>query len=146
MHVSHLLLPLLALPAALVLAARPTSTHGWLSRGCWIDAPNRLLSAVILSDSGMTIERCLARCNSYRFGLVENADQCFCGDILSGGREVALSECNMPCKGDSTQMCGGTWRSNLYEKGPGAWCVGAAADGVGALGLGGSGLVAQGEL
>ena len=30
------------------------------------------------------------------------------------------SECSMPCAGDSSQKCGGSWKMNIYQKAPGS--------------------------
>jgi len=48
---------------------------------------------------------------------VEFGNQCFCGDFLNPAAkstQVADSDCNMPCAGNSSQTCGGSDRMNLY--------------------------------
>ena len=42
--------------------------------------------------------------------------QCFCGDSYGnqGGR-VDDSECNLPCNGDLSEMCGGDVRNSIYK-------------------------------
>ena len=43
--------------------------------------------------------------------------QCFCGNNEpSSDFRVSNSECNLPCSGDETQMCGNGCRSNIYGK------------------------------
>ncbi|KAF8853197.1 hypothetical protein BDZ45DRAFT_748815 [Acephala macrosclerotiorum] len=69
----------------------------------------------------MTIELCAATCiGSIYFG-VEYASQCFCGnDIVTTGppQYVGLlatdGRCNMPCTGNSTEICGGAGGLNVY--------------------------------
>ena len=43
--------------------------------------------------------------------------QCYCGnEFHGGGGEIQdASKCNMPCKGDATEMCGGPWYLNVYK-------------------------------
>ncbi len=53
------------------------------------------------------------------YAAVQNWDQCFCGDSYGGQGEAPESDCNQPCKGDSSQMCGGAWRNSVYQTGKG---------------------------
>ncbi|KAH0609682.1 uncharacterized protein H6S33_013168 [Morchella sextelata] len=124
MHVSVLLL----LSLTTVATARTRASWAWSSLGCFVDrdVPNRLLGSVIMTDAyEQTVERCLARCSAYNYALVENGRECFCGSTINNGTSAAMSECNFKCPGDSTEVCGGVWRGEIYEKGPSAWCVGA---------------------
>ena len=40
--------------------------------------------------------------------------ECWCGDSVAEDRVTADSECNNPCPGDSSQICGGFWRINVF--------------------------------
>ena len=46
---------------------------------------------------------------------VQNGDSCYCGNDDSKFIPVAKEECNQPCSGDETQICGAMWRLNVYE-------------------------------
>jgi glucan endo-1,3-alpha-glucosidase len=50
------------------------------------------------------------------------ANECYCSNTIStangGGQVHPLSECDMPCAGDSTQKCGASYRLTLYTKTP----------------------------
>ena len=45
----------------------------------------------------------------------------YCGDSLTNngatGSVISSSNCNVPCSGDSSQMCGAGWILSVYAKG-----------------------------
>ena len=41
--------------------------------------------------------------------------ECHCGSNYLAGRVVDESQCTMPCSGNSSQICGDTFRVNIYE-------------------------------
>lgn len=44
----------------------------WNALGCWIDpAGTRLLTTVKYYDDALTIEKCLTRCEGYKYAMVE---------------------------------------------------------------------------
>ena len=67
--------------------------------------------------------RCADKCSDGGFsyyGLVWG-NQCSCGNDI-GGEQVGDSECNTPCVGDNSQMCGGDGEANptvIYQIGDG---------------------------
>ena len=67
----------------------------------------------------ITPELCIEECEAKDFTVagVQSASQCFCGDLQEPAQEVLASECNRACPGDENQMCGGSWRMNLYSTG-----------------------------
>ena len=66
----------------------------------------------------MTVELCQNMCarKGYVFAGVQFFDECFCGNNLPPVKKPE-SECNAPCKGDISQMCGGRLRNSVYETG-----------------------------
>lgn len=97
---------------------------GWTSYGCWTDnAGARTLSAASYTNTtGMTVESCLSFCssgsNSYIYGGVEYAQECYCGNYLaSGASNVSMSECDMTCTGNASEFCGAGDRLNIYWSG-----------------------------
>ena len=42
--------------------------------------------------------------------------ECWCGDSAPEDRVTADSECNNPCPGDPSQICGGFWRINVFRE------------------------------
>lgn len=46
---------------------------------------------------------------------IEFGQECYCGVVLGNGTTpLASTSCNMPCKGDSTETCGGRNALNIY--------------------------------
>jgi len=43
--------------------------------------------------------------------------ECFCGNQLEGSQIVLPEQCNVPCAGNSAQICGAGDRLNVYEYG-----------------------------
>jgi len=46
---------------------------------------------------------------------VQNGSECFCGN--SYDRLGTANNCNRPCSGNSTQICGGPWALSVYYTG-----------------------------
>lgn len=105
--------------------ARPLPTgipDGWDYYGCWVDNINgRILTYQAPDDPGLTIESCIAHCDDrgYTIAAPQYHTQCFCGNEIINGGEVAESdsECNTPCGGNSAQSCGGPNRMSVFSQG-----------------------------
>ena len=57
-------------------------------------------------------------CNDqgFLFAGVQTGHECWCGnDAPPEDRIVDMAECDGSCPGDSTQICGGVWRMNVYR-------------------------------
>lgn len=79
------------------------------------------LAGYSFTSNSMTVDLCVSTCVSHGFSIagVEFGSECYCGNSFvgqsSGGGTVAPeSECNMPCAGDSSQICGAGWRLSAY--------------------------------
>lgn len=50
---------------------------------------------------------------------VEYSSECYCGTTIQSSGQLAADtptqKCNMPCSGDSSEICGGSDRLNLYQ-------------------------------
>ena len=98
----------------------PGGGHKYL--GCYKDqgAPTGLsgrdLAGYMFNDAGMTTRMCVATCaqKGFRYAATQYGSYCFCdrGDIGSFG---PASNCDMPCAGNSNEMCGGRWANSVYE-------------------------------
>jgi hypothetical protein len=102
-------------------SATPSGTP-YQALGCYTDhhADRTLHSASTNSDS-MSVEYCANFCSRYLYFGVEYKTQCYCGDSIASTGVLALSSnCNTPCQGDSSEICGGSWRLNMYEFGAGS--------------------------
>lgn len=104
------------------LTVPTTLPNTWTSQGCVTDSVGaRTLGGASYTDgAGMTIESCIAFCDSksFTFSGVEYSDQCYCGNsILNGAVNATESDCNMPCAGDSAEPCGAANRLNVFWNG-----------------------------
>lgn len=81
------------------------------------DVDDRTLPTGVGVDGDMTVPACLAACQADNFPLagLEFATQCFCGTAIGGTGAPATSGCNMVCQGNSSTLCGGADRLNLYN-------------------------------
>ena len=74
------------------------------------------------SRSDMTPQLCQRLCTGYHYAGVQWYSECWCGDILSRFDLRPDSECDTPCSGDSSQMCGGSWHNSIYFVPPNLGC------------------------
>ncbi|THG96101.1 hypothetical protein EW026_g5677 [Hermanssonia centrifuga] len=90
----------------------------WESLGCYNDSGPRTLTFGATTDGPNTIESCTDACFNAGYPLAgaEFADQCFCGlGFSNDGGPANLTDCNMPCSGNSSEFCGGPNRLNVYN-------------------------------
>jgi hypothetical protein len=67
----------------------------------------------------MTTVVCSALCKGFKFFGMEAGGQCFCGnDYGNQGGKVPESDCNVPCPGDASIMCGSSNRNSIYAQPP----------------------------
>lgn len=99
-------------------SATSTSSNGWTYLGCYIDAlnPRTLPYGAPAITSGMTVEGCEQECaaSNYSYAGVEYGNECWCGNTMPP-TAASASDCNMPCKGNSAEMCGAGARFNVYK-------------------------------
>ncbi|KAJ7093925.1 WSC domain-containing protein [Mycena belliarum] len=101
----------------------PVLPSGWSYTGCVKEPTNgRALTSYSFTDPGMTIDKCVATCNTKGFLIAgaEYANECYCGDAFqntaSGGGASAPNDCTMACAGsESTQKCGSGGRLSIYS-------------------------------
>ncbi|KAM3075160.1 hypothetical protein ACMFMF_005839 [Clarireedia jacksonii] len=94
---------------------------GWIYDGCWVDSPSRALKSQQPDNQNLTVESCIAVCIglNYQVAGLEYRSQCFCDDIVENDVTKATSpaDCNMPCSGNSTEICGASNRLSVYLNG-----------------------------
>ncbi|KAF4554906.1 Hypothetical protein D9617_3g019750 [Elsinoe fawcettii] len=125
-------------------------SSGWAYQGCAPDnVGTRTLtgySNVYNTDQGTTsVDTCIAKCKGYQYMGLEYGKQCFCGNSIPTDRvpsSTTYGQCNMPCAGNSSQICGGGSQLSLYKACTGSGCTNAAYKAIGDLTGGGSGSVA----
>jgi len=95
--------------------------------GCFIDDyardmgegtgdPAESATFTILAGS-VTIQGCANFCRDggFDFAGLQNGSQCFCDNAFGSLGAATEAECNTPCYGDQTTMCGGPWRNSVYS-------------------------------
>jgi len=96
----------------------PIIPEGWISLGCFTDNIQiPTLTAWGCSKWNMTVELCVDHCISegLAYAGLENGTECYCGNVLSIiAMNATETDCNMPCAGDPTEMCGSDRRLNLF--------------------------------
>lgn len=93
----------------------------WTSQGCYIDplGPRPLAAASYTNGTAMTTEACINFCagQSFVYAGTEYAAECYCDNSLHAGGPALASDCNMPCSGNSSEICGAGGRLSLYASG-----------------------------
>ncbi|KAI9742159.1 MAG: hypothetical protein M1818_004059 [Claussenomyces sp. TS43310] len=100
-----------------------TVSKGFKYIGCGYDfaGQTRTLSGAQLVASNLTNAYCVDWCakQNYTIAGTEYSSQCFCGNSMAADRMPArglMGSCDMPCSGESAEMCGGNARVSLYQK------------------------------
>ncbi|KAL0942681.1 copper radical oxidase [Colletotrichum truncatum] len=103
-----------------------TIPNGWTAQGCFKD--NVLGRALVVGmpvpggHAGTTVGSCITACASagYKIAGVEYGQECWCDNqIQNGGQQTLPSDgCNMPCRGNTNELCGGSNRLNVYAQIP----------------------------
>jgi hypothetical protein len=64
----------------------------------------------------MTIESCQSFClaNNYGIAGVEFSQECYCDNALQNYAAPGYTGCNMPCKGNNYEICGGSKRISVF--------------------------------
>lgn len=100
-------------------AALSTTSGAWTYTSCYADSVTARILPVTAQIQGVmakvSIETCTATCQSlgYKLAGLEFASECYCGDTLRTKSKTS-SGCDMPCRGNAGQICGGSNRLSLY--------------------------------
>jgi hypothetical protein len=95
-------------------APGPASSPQYPYVGCFVDTPARVLPDKLTGANDMTIAKCAQNCEGYAFFGTQWSQECFCGNNPPT-QTAPESECNMPCAGDSSQLCGAGMRLSVYK-------------------------------
>ncbi|KAL6803002.1 hypothetical protein GGI42DRAFT_359895 [Trichoderma sp. SZMC 28013] len=106
------------------------STHvpsptAWEALGCYTDDVPVLpvLENEYSKDGGdpaLKISSCQSTCwaaslkRTVLYAGVKEGNQCWCGSFVAGETSRNQTDCNLPCSGDKTQICGGKGRINVF--------------------------------
>ncbi|KAK4032780.1 WSC domain-containing protein [Parachaetomium inaequale] len=91
----------------------PATSAGAPYLGCFVDNAARALPKNIVSQDGMTAAKCAANCAGFAYFGTQWSRECYCGNTRPE-EQAAESDCNMPCDGDATEMCGAGMRLSVY--------------------------------
>ncbi|KAI0390448.1 WSC domain-containing protein [Xylariaceae sp. FL0594] len=98
-----------------------TKRLGWKYVACAKDPAGqpRTLSGFQADQKDMTVDKCVALCKGkgFKYAGVEYRTQCFCGNDIPQDRlpKAGLTgNCDLPCAGDATQLCGGAAQVGVY--------------------------------
>ncbi|EPE36497.1 WSC protein [Glarea lozoyensis ATCC 20868] len=95
----------------------------WKNLGCYVDNSNsRVLSKRLGTEAGdqqLTQKLCQALCSNgyWSYCGLENGQECWGADELNAlsAEDSPISLCNMPCKGNASEMCGGSDHINVFH-------------------------------
>ena len=84
------------------------------------DVSDRILTGHSYQDDALTQEKCKTTCENMQFNYagVEDANVCFCGNMIPELTFLPSPECNYECSGDSHEMCGGKTHMNIFTLPP----------------------------
>ncbi|KAJ4182645.1 hypothetical protein NW767_013790 [Fusarium falciforme] len=97
-------------PSTTTLGPSPAA---WTHLGCYVD--NDTASPVLEKriskeggDAALTIPKCEDTCYraQFEFAGVKEGNECWCSSFVAGERTRNETDCNTPCSGDKTKMCG----------------------------------------
>lgn len=89
--------------------------------GCYKDQgspstyKDRDLNAFGYNSNKQTVESCIRECGrrNFRYAGLQYGLACVCDNDY--GKFGKADNCNMPCTGDSSEICGGSWANSVYE-------------------------------
>jgi hypothetical protein len=102
-------------------ASPPASVGDFQYQACWTDnVYDRSLKGASYAADDMTLESCAAFClqGDFAYFGVEYSRECYCDNTVLGAAAGSEQECSQLCMGDSSALCGGPSRLNLYQKKP----------------------------
>lgn len=87
---------------------------------CVKDHRSRILPVKFGKTDSNSPDYCINKCKSheYSYAGVEYSKECYCGNTPPSEEDLTKeSDCNRKCPGDSSKICGGSWKMNVYETG-----------------------------
>lgn len=105
-------------------SSKPSPT-AWSYAGCWPENPEEpYVLYTNMSPAGgdpnLSISKCKDSCYhhfpSYRFAGLKDGNQCWCGAYAVGNISPnGTRDCNVPCSGDPSEICGGKGSLNVFS-------------------------------
>lgn len=84
--------------------------------GCWRDDASRVLNVNGGNTNDMTNSKCTSICQAKgaQFAATQYGSYCYCGNDYRRLGQLDDNACNVGCKGDQSQKCGGSWANSVY--------------------------------
>ncbi|THC88547.1 hypothetical protein EYZ11_012008 [Aspergillus tanneri] len=94
-----------------------SNSSTFIYESCIADSVSpRMLTGAATTDTAMTVERCATFCAKYHWFGVEYGTECYCGNTwVPGTNETAQVDCQTPCAGNPSEICGGPLRLSVYR-------------------------------
>ncbi|KAJ9144046.1 WSC-domain-containing protein [Pleurostoma richardsiae] len=90
---------------------------GFVSLGCYTEATSGRALKNLVSTDNETVASCIEACSQYSYVGLEYGGECWCANTFGTGSTLTnATDCNMPCNDNSTELCGGSDRLNVYAK------------------------------
>ncbi|KAK3324792.1 WSC domain-containing protein [Cercophora scortea] len=103
----------------------PTSTSKpiptWKPAGCYINTDTKITTlsnkTTTIPSTSMTIAKCKATCyaSDFIFTGLTLGTECWCGNSIRDVLASNKTDCNTPCTGSASDICGGRGRISIYE-------------------------------
>ena len=95
----------------------PPLPASWEALGCFYDpiTPRTLSNKQSIPGNNVTVASCLAACNDFTYAGLEFGSECYCGNSLDATSQAPDTDCNIPCAGDSSSLCGSNARLNVFN-------------------------------
>ncbi|CCC06458.1 hypothetical protein SMACR_04850 [Sordaria macrospora] len=107
-----------SLPFTLSQLVLPSDLPGvWEYDGCYTEVDRTIGAAAYADDEDMTNEACISFCTArgFQYAGTQYAQECYCGEsIASTALKLEDSQCNMACKGNATEPCGGPSKLSIF--------------------------------
>lgn len=97
--------------------AKTAATSAQAYVGCFREgSAGRALSSASYANKTNTPAQCAAFCSAkgFQYSGTEYGSECYCGSSITTA-QVDDTQCNMPCAGDSQQLCGAGSRLSVYK-------------------------------
>ncbi|KAK8070329.1 hypothetical protein PG994_006945 [Apiospora phragmitis] len=102
-------------PTSTTTPAKPTLL-GWNSLGCYVDSNTLSTRSTKAGGDGLTVDKCKEACfdDDFEFAGVKAGTECWCGTYVNNDWTNDQQDCNIPCAGNQSQICGGSDVFNIF--------------------------------
>ena len=93
----------------------PLQFFGECLQNSIVDGASILKNLQLRDQNDLTIEKCLDACKYEKYAGIGQGMHCNCGDEFATIDILPETSCNVKCKGDNTQNCGGNLVWNVHS-------------------------------